>query len=1259
MTVRQTLASTLLLAVVACGGPPKHAGGELTALGARFEQALRDEAEGRDGKALEETLALAKDVASVQDFASADAAYAVTALLTEPLDDGDLRFAGLAHRQGALADTARALEKAAEHGSSAGARPILALSATELYEQAGLGKEAARARTASGCVHTATVAAPDSYRHEAVRERTELSRPKMPWPGRTTSVFGAQEADAISRGLGCELSAVAASSAPGARSLAVDVVTDGKSEIVVHAVGGALAMHLGGSRIFAVRAGAQHEERHWIAGAAVEGDVVRLVVRTVADDESHTLSLYVVDGNGNPLATKPVSAGSMADGKVTRVLPASTWHPESVTDPAERTFAAHGLIARGHPKEASALVHGKPGAAAAHAEVLALEEASDLADSDRLDRQREALERLLAAWPDAWQARLLLAENAGRRRGDAERAIATFRALGVDASGIAKSSEWNKPALLWPIWALTREARLYDVAKELEARLPPASSPWTRELRLSQRELPASELVREACGPNRPTAIDLRCQAALATAGKTREALAELERITILRGAPRGDVHARLRLALALGDQAKVIALARDMTPGERTLAILFLAQGKGLPPTEAALFEAAVRSSDAIVSLPALAPRAAVATGSDFVRSFDERGLAAVEKDRKSPAQPDAPTLVLDRIERYALEPGGLLHYWIGDVRRLSGTADVEGNAEARRPSIYGLATSSVRLRRILKKDGRTLLPDPTPMASQAHAELSQLEAGDYVLSVYEGFGLPGPTWNLGFDTPDLLPARTAVENATLEVRWPSSVAAQVFVHPAWGKSVERSDGRNKVLSASIAHAKVRKIGDHLPRSQRTVHLSFSTTTWRELAQAMGDEAARITEPDAEVSRFAAQALATAARVSAGGKGTAGERREIAHKVDVLTRAVGERVTRAVGSNLADYAVASAYGMTHETARSILTVREGSRTIVLRAALQSASVQSEVVVAEQEPWSNGESYPPHPGRFVRPLLFVPAQGDLKSPLWIDADVPGAPLPAGRVSPELHGRLAVHLPGGAIEKLPESAFQVAEDEIDIRMSLDDAGNAKGEITLLLRGRLAQELSAAFERVVGQERDRVLRSLVSAWVAGATVDEAAYSDQVGIAVRARFTAGAYAERLNAAAPQPASKVGSTATFVLPGHVALHFDSGGERSTLLERYGDSLAREGTLSVRDAVRYHVRRTIEMPAGYTLSRGPGPLRVEAEGLRAERSFAVDAKGSTLTDNVTVSIETQTIEGAKVGAFVETLRQIDEGLLASVSIKR
>ena len=50
----------------------------------------------------------------------------------------------------------------------------------------------------------------------------------------------------------------------------------------------------------------------------------------------------------------------------------------------------------------------------------------------------------------------------------------------------------------------------------------------------------------------------------------------------------------------------------------------------------------------------------------------------------------------------------------------------------------------------------GRVLEPERTPHASQAHADLSQLERGDVVEAIYEGWAVPGETGDLGIDTPD-----------------------------------------------------------------------------------------------------------------------------------------------------------------------------------------------------------------------------------------------------------------------------------------------------------------------------------------------------------------------------------------------------------------------------------------------------------------------------------------------------------------------
>ena len=121
---------------------------------------------------------------------------------------------------------------------------------------------------------------------------------------------------------------------------------------------------------------------------------------------------------------------------------------------------------------------------------------------------------------------------------------------------------------------------------------------------------------------------------------------------------------------------------------------------------------------------------------------------------------------------------------------------------------------------RRILKKDGRILEPDRTPHASQAHADLSQLEQGDVVEAVYEGWSLPGDTGDLGIDTPDLLPERTAVHDATIELRMPRALRSALWSHRLLGKAdrarrrrhARRSSGTSSTTSRGASRTACRR---------------------------------------------------------------------------------------------------------------------------------------------------------------------------------------------------------------------------------------------------------------------------------------------------------------------------------------------------------------------------------------------------------------------------------------------------------------
>src|SRR6185436_1352463 len=187
--------------------------------------------------------------------------------------------------------------------------------------------------------------------------------------------------------------------------------------------------------------------------------------------------------------------------------------------------------------------------------------------------------------------------------------------------------------------------------------------------------------------------------------------------------------------------------------------------------------------------------------------------------------------------------------------------------------------------------------------------------------------------------------------------------------------------------------------------------------------------------------------------------------------------------------------------------ARTILELGQGSRSWVIYRALRELGVKVELAIAESEPFSSSADFPAHVGRFRHPLL-VARLGDQGGDLWIDADVEGPPLPPGRVSPELRGRTAM-LESGAMIAV-EGARGEAGDEVDVRLAVDDKGDARGTFSVLLQGRAAQSLSEAFETVVGTDRLALLRSVVLGWLPWADVEEVTVSSpegSFGVALRA--------------------------------------------------------------------------------------------------------------------------------------------------------
>ncbi|MEO7112811.1 MAG: hypothetical protein ABI183_20375, partial [Polyangiaceae bacterium] len=919
---------------------------------------------------------------------------------------------------------------------------------------------------------------------------------------------------------------------------------------------------------------------------------------------------------------------------------------------SQRVALALASLANGDARTAEYMLEEAAKAPDASPELLltyarAVSSAHDLSPVHRADRARGAYERVLDAWPTSWEAVLAHGVLAGVKRGESDARIETLRDIEPHRAKASKAGGALMDAF---DAALSGRERLYGRAADAFAR---AKIGLDKTALLHDAEHDAfarsdDDAAKFACSstpPNDRASFD--CYTALHSKGDLVSTVRELERLRALDGAPDLFAGLVLRDATARGDREGARDAFEALFPGEKSLSAVasFAADPKdrARSPQEirAAVLAVAPIARDAPASMTAVLG----SLGDDPAKDFDAQALDITRQDREHPLVEGAATATLAHVERYEIMDSGVFHYVLFDVRRVNGTADVDANAQADAPDFDGRTSFRILRKRILKKDGRVLEPDSAPNASQGHADLSQLEQGDSIEAVYEGWGVPGETGDVGIDTPDLLPDRTAVANASIEIRLPAALAVHMWQHPMLGKPTETRDGSTRVLKWQLAKHGVRHVEDGTPKMDRSVGVSLSTAEWSTVALALRETQASLVDHDPEVAAWARDAAKLAPKEKPSAK-----------TVEAIVRAAGDAVHEASPAVLSDIGAGGARGPQSMTARTILTDHEGSRTWLIVRALRELGVKVDVAVAENEPFSADPSFPPHFGRFLHPLAIAhvlrepgDAAGKLAD-IWIDADVEGPPLPAGHLSPELRGRSLLH-DDGTIDVVPNlGSGEDTKDEIDIRLVLDDTGSAKGDVTALLRGRAAQEIAEALTRVVGFERERALRNVVLGWVPYANVNEVALSSSEGswqIALRASITVSSYAQ---VEQTSPTQK-----SWILPGIDPVHyvFPRPGV-STLSSTYASEHTRESALAIGHAIQYHAHRRIELPPGAKVARLPGPFENKG-AFGASRKIAVS--GSAIEDDFALSVGTGTIAPKEYAAFVDSARRADDAFLASTRV--
>ncbi|HEX3772375.1 MAG TPA: hypothetical protein VHV30_15970, partial [Polyangiaceae bacterium] len=1156
----------------------------------------------------------------------------------------------------------------------------------------GDAADAEKRRAASGCVREALVLGPMTWAAvTGVDDPDPLDAADAPIAA-AYAIAGAFRAEArplYARAQGCTIALSQESWRPGVRDVVADVEVPRAQTIGLVLRARASAVLRAGGVVVARRPFelGDGEAARFVRVAATAG-TLRLVARVGTAKEDDVVEIDAFDDAGAPLRAHAPAVGPAPSARAT-VTPI----PDPVAPPPSSDLVARGdetlltaasAIAAGSPRETERMLWGIANRADARPDLAlvygrSVETALDLSAATRAERARSAYERVLEAWPASWEATLAHAVLAGARRGREEAGIEALRDLDTSR---AKGTGPTGPAaaLLDAFEAITSgDARLFDRAHAALDRgkaVLAGTALFADALDASTPEV-GTDRVATACDPGRASAKDtLACLDALRDTGDRAAEWHELARLRALLAAP--DKWLAIELRDGAADYTIASRAFAAMSPAERTMngLAMLTANATGVagastgrisglpapwldaPEARARLMQLATTARDAPGSIAPLLR----AEGDDPTADLDATAEKLAAADRAQPLMPNAATAVLAHQERYEIGKDGLLHWQLFDVRRVSGTTDVEENAQAGGPGIWGRATVRAVRRRILKRDGSILEPDRTPRASQEHADLSQLEQGDAVEAIYEGWASPGDTGDLGIDTPDLLPDRVAVKDATIELRTPVDVRAATWSHPLLGKPAVGDIGGVRFQIWHLADQPARRVEDGVPKMDRNVGISFSTTAWSTVARALRESVAALDEHDPEIAAWARDAAGTAA-----GKTTR-------DTVNAIVIAAGKALREGDSGALSDFGGGIA-PVQAETARTSLASHDGSRSWLILRSLRELGIPCDLVVAENDPFSADPNYPVHFGRFLHPLLVahLPASAaDAAAPtnaaagtapppredVWIDADVAGPPLPAGRVSPELRGRLALHA-DGTIAPLPAfGAREDERDEIDIRLAVDPQGDARGTFAVVLRGRGAQEIAEALFRTVGAERQRALRDVVLAWLPWANVDDVQLASNEGswqVSLRADISVDGYAQVQGppASPGKPAPRTG-----LLPGLETLHWVWPRARvSSLAASFAARAGRESALAVGAAVQYHVHRRVDLPKGVTVARMPGPLDVKTKLLDASRKMTVSGDGGTVEDDFVLDLATGTIPPAEYDAFVAGAHAADDGFLATVRV--
>lgn len=1123
-----------------------------------------------------------------------------------------------------------------------GRDPVVRLYAADARQRLASAKGDAaavrKAREATGCATEATVVGPfpgSSLTALADPGPVDGGTIAATYPPSAPLALGARSIKSFGRG--CSLDITGGARAAGLRYVVVDVAVPSAQTIHV-GIDSTLPAQVivAGKRVATIAYGdaVRRITRFGDVQVQAAGNV-RVVVKLGAWS-AESIVLVAQGEDGSPLKLTAPGASSAPSTAIGKVTPeARSKMPDSVEG---RVTWALGALAGGDIRLAEAAIAdlarpsttNKPSPAAALVYSRVLESTRDIPMHRRLERQRAAIEAVLAAWPSSWEAIVGHAQIVAlQRRGGAGEveAVADARKRRDEA----KDADPMIDAYL----ALNGDG-IYGVREDALARvrlrLAKTWIGWKLD-RVTAKETD-DQSVKADCDPARFDLGRFDCASARFAMGDHKGVIAELARLRALLDEEKLGVEWEIASTVKASGAAAAKPLYDAADPGDRSIRTALAIAPAGNAGTDWLRKELRILDGDPRTLLDAINVRRATGDASIAAHpaiAWESKTKTLIAEDRKKKARPDAGTLILGRDERYDVSPDGFVHAVIWDVRRLAGTQDVDSNATAGVAGTSGgNGWMSRTIHRIHKADGTVVEPDRIA-AAQAGAELSQIEPGDYVELVSEGWFVARADGTFDLDTSDLLPARTAVVNAAITFTIPSVLPMEMWSHPELGKPATSDAGGNKTFTFKLTDHDVRRSEKGQAGIDREVAVRLATWSWARLGREARESVIADEERLPEVSAWVAAAVG----------------KDRAPDVDLLVRLsrASKKAIPRVG--LLPLGLGGISTVQTYTARTVLLDAQGSRVALVHRALDELGVKNEIVWAETTPYSADPKMVARPWRFSSPphaLLIAwvpPKSGEAAQPYWLDLDVDGTPPPPGRTSPELRGRFAINTRG---EIIPVPANVADEPDLaTIDLTVDETGKAKGTLSVLLRGRDAQDVSAVLEELAGEERDETLRGYVLAWMPTADV------------LNVKASAETWQVLLKADVEISAMLIPDGTRFAITGTPPLH--SGGRAATLGATYASQAKRTTALSIRDAIQYGIHRVIRLPKGTAINTPLPALDVKDPGTNMAAKRTVKVDGTTLIEDFAFSLPTGVVSPKAFDAFTDVARLIDDGFQSVVRL--